>query len=148
MGVQHPVLRQVVLDAVDARELADFYRRLLGLRWRAGDEPPPLGERDVAAERWLALRDAAGMPVLAVQPVSELPAPTWPEGSVPQMLHLDLTVPTVTDLTAQRDRALKLGARVLQDRSNDEHEPLFVLADPAGHPFCIFVAPGGPDDNH
>lgn len=146
MGVQHPVLRQVVLDAVDARELADFYRRLLGLRWRAGDEPPPTDERDVAAEHWLALRDEAGMPVLAVQPVSHLPTPTWPDGSAPQMLHLDLTVPTTDDLAVQHDRALELGARMLLDRSDDNHEPLFVFADPAGHPFCIFVAAGGPDD--
>lgn len=67
---------------------------------------------------------------------------------MPQMLHLDLTVPTVAGLAAQRDCAQKLGARVLQDRSDDEHEPLVILADPAGHPFCIFVAPGGPNDDH
>jgi hypothetical protein len=28
------------------------------------------------------------------------------------------------------------------DRSGDEEEPLRVYADPAGHPFCIFVASG------
>jgi hypothetical protein len=33
----------VVLDCVDARELAEFYRLLLGLRYRPGDEPPPAG---------------------------------------------------------------------------------------------------------
>lgn len=148
MGVRHPVLRQVVLDAVDARGLADFYRQLLGLRWREGDEPPPVGERDVAAEHWLALRDEAGLPVLAVQPVDELPPPTWPDPAVPQMLHLDLTVPTSEDLATQHDRAVALGARRLLDRSDDEQEPLFVFADPAGHPFCVFVAPGGPDDGH
>lgn len=57
-------------------------------------------------------------------------------------------MPTIDDLTRQRDRAVELGARMLLDRSDDEHEPLFVFADPAGHPFCIFVAPGGPDDGH
>ncbi|MGW0888897.1 VOC family protein, partial [Micrococcus luteus] len=25
------------------------------------------------------------------------------------------------------------------DRSDDEDEPLYVFADPAGHPFCVFV---------
>jgi Glyoxalase-like domain len=35
--------------------------------------------------------------------------------------------------------ALALGARLLQDRSDDPHEPLRVYADLAGHPFCIFV---------
>lgn len=56
------------------------------------------------------------------------------------MLHLDLTVPDVGSLEEQRTRALALGAAVLHDRSDDEDEPLYVFADPAGHPFCIFVA--------
>jgi hypothetical protein len=55
------------------------------------------------------------------------------------MLHLDTTVPTVGDLHIQHERALALGARLLFDRSDDEEEPLFVYADTAGHPFCIFV---------
>lgn len=33
-------------------------------------------------------------------------------------------------------------ALVLYDRSDDEGEPLYVLADPAGHPFCILVSAG------
>jgi hypothetical protein len=28
---------------------------------------------------------------------------------------------------------------VLLDRFDDEDEPLYVFADPSGHPFCIFV---------
>jgi hypothetical protein len=55
------------------------------------------------------------------------------------MLHLDLTVPDVDALTRHRDRATGLGATILLDRSADEEEPLYVFADPAGHPFCIFV---------
>ena len=38
-----PTLRQVVLDCTDARTLAEFYRRLLGLVYRPGDEPPEPG---------------------------------------------------------------------------------------------------------
>jgi glyoxalase superfamily protein len=56
------------------------------------------------------------------------------------MLHLDTTVPTLSELYLQHTRALELGARLLLDRSDDPDEPLFVYADPAGHPFCIFVA--------
>ena len=56
------------------------------------------------------------------------------------MLHLDTTVPTAADLEEQHLRALGLGARLLFDRSDDPDEPLYVYADPAGHPFCIFVA--------
>ena len=33
-----------------------------------------------------------------------------------------------------------IGATVLLDRTDDEEEPLYVFADPSGHPFCIFVA--------
>jgi len=51
------------------------------------------------------------------------------------------TVPTIEALFEQRRRALGLGARELLDRSDDPDEPLFVFADLAGHPFCIFVAP-------
>lgn len=32
------------------------------------------------------------------------------------------------------------GGQLLYDRSNDPQEPLHVYADPAGHPFCIFVS--------
>lgn len=53
---------------------------------------------------------------------------------------LDTTVPSQQELGIQHQRALKLGARLLLDRSDDPEEPLRVYADPAGHPFCIFVA--------
>jgi hypothetical protein len=33
-------------------------------------------------------------------------------------------------------------ATLLYDRSEDEGEPLYVLADPAGHPFCLLVSSG------
>ncbi len=48
---------------------------------------------------------------------------------------------TMEALESQHSRATGLGARLLLDRSGDEEEPLRVYADPAGHPFCIFVAP-------
>jgi catechol 2,3-dioxygenase-like lactoylglutathione lyase family enzyme len=135
-----PLLRQVVLDCTDARALAEFYRQLLGLRYRAGEEPPPTGEPDPQGQDWLVLHDAAGSPRLAFQQVAELPEATWPGGPRPQQLHLDLSVPTAADLDVQHERSLTLGARLLYDRSDDLDEPLRVYADLAGHPFCIFVA--------
>jgi catechol 2,3-dioxygenase-like lactoylglutathione lyase family enzyme len=138
-GPSTPTLRQVVLDCEDARALAEFYRQLLGFRYRPGDEPPADGRPDTRGADWLVLCDATGSPRLAFQQVPSLPEPTWPEGPRPQMLHLDTTVPTLGDLRIQHERALALGARLLLDRSDDEEEPLFVYADPAGHPFCIFV---------
>jgi hypothetical protein len=65
---------------------------------------------------------------------------TWPEDGVPQQLHLDLAVPSIEDLAAQHERALALGASLLEDRFEDPIEPLRVYADPDGHPFCIFVS--------
>ncbi len=134
-----PELRQVVLDCINARLLAEFYRQLLGLSYRPGDEPPAAGEPDPAGQDWLVLQDSAGTTRVAFQQVAELPEATWPQGPVPQQLHLDLTVPTAAGLDAQHERALALGARLLCDRSGDPEEPLRVYADPAGHPFCIFV---------
>lgn len=135
-----PELRQVVLDCPHARGLAEFYRQLLGYRYRPGNEPPPPGDPDPVGEDWLVLRDATGRARLAFQQVTGHIEATWPGGRVPQQMHLDLTVPSVADLDAQHDRALSLGARPLLDRSGDPDEPLRVYADPAGHPFCVFVA--------
>ena len=134
------MLRLVVLDCMDARALAEFYRQLLGFEYRPGHEPPPAGEPDPRGQEWLVLRDAAGGRGVAFQQVAELPEATWPDGPVPQQLHLDLTVPTAADLDVQHERALALGARLLLDISDDPEEPLRVYADLAGHPFCIFVA--------
>ncbi len=135
-----PQLRQVVLDCTDARALAEFYRALLGLMYRPGDEQPADGEPDARGQDWLVLRDDSGNNRLAFQQVDELTEVTWPVGPHYQQLHLDLTVPSSADLDAQHERAMGLGARLLYDRSTDPEEPLRVYADPAGHPFCIFVA--------
>jgi hypothetical protein len=112
-------IQQVVLDGSDVRALAEFYRELLGLTYREGDEPPPPGEPDPRGSDWLVLRNPGGVQ-LAFQ-------------------HVD-------DLDAEHERATGLGARILLDRSDDDEEPLRVYADPAGHPFCIFVAPPSPED--
>ena len=134
---EFPTLLHTVLDTTDVRGLAEFYRELLGLRYRPGDEAPGPGEPDDAD--WLVLTEADGTRRLAFQEVPELPRTTWPSHDVPMQLHLDLTVPDATALERQRERAEALGAVVLLDRTDDEDEPLYVLADPSGHPFCVFV---------
>lgn len=136
--ISHPRLLQTVLDAVDVRGLAEFYRLLLGLRYRDGDEAPAHGTADDAD--WLVLSDEHGARMLAFQKVDELPRPTWPETGIPQQLHLDLTVADRDELERQRERSVALGATQLLDRTDDPEEPLYVFADPAGHPFCVFVA--------
>ena len=131
-----PRLLHTALDTSDCRGLAEFYRNLLGLRYRPGDEVPDVGQDEAD---WLVLVDDHSNRVLAFQQVEELTATTWPGHEVPMQMHLDFTVTSVDELERHRDRAEALGARLLLDRTDDETEPLYVLADPSGHPFCLFV---------
>jgi hypothetical protein len=139
-GRSFPFLLQVVLDTTDARGLAEFYKELLGFVYSEGHEPPAADQVDEKGQDWLIIHDPSGSQRIAFQQVASLRKSTWPHDEVPQQLHLDLTVPTVRDLEMQHARALQLGATLVYDRSHDEEEPLRVYADPAGHPFCIFVA--------
>lgn len=132
-----PVLMHTALDATDGRGLAEFYRVFLGLHYRPGDDVPADGN-DTAAD-WLVLLDAAGNRVLAVQEVPTLLRSTWPSHEVPKQMHHDFRVPGVEELERQRRRAEELGATLLFDRTGDPDEPLYVLADPAGHPFCLLA---------
>jgi catechol-2,3-dioxygenase len=132
-----PVLLHTAIDAQDCRGLAEFYRQLLGLHYRDGEEPPTDGSRDGAD--WLVLLDDDGNRVVTVQEKRDTTAPTWPSEEVPMQMHMDFKVPTADELARHRERAESLGARLLYDRSQDEREPLYVLADPAGHPFCLLV---------
>jgi catechol 2,3-dioxygenase-like lactoylglutathione lyase family enzyme len=143
------MLRSVVLDTTDARRLADFYHRLLGYPYAPGFEPPDGADAGAGAAvgtgdeaDWVLLEISPGGPNLAFQQVDELPESTWPTTEVPQQLHLDLTVPDKEALEAQHRLALDLGARLLLDDADDPEEPIYIYADPDGHPFCIFVKAG------
>lgn len=70
----------MVLDCTDARALAEFYRRLLGFRYRLGDEPPAAYGPDTAGQDWLVLQDAADGARVAFQQVAAVPEATWPQG--------------------------------------------------------------------
>jgi catechol 2,3-dioxygenase-like lactoylglutathione lyase family enzyme len=135
---EYPRLLHTAIDTTDARALAEFYRRLLGLRYRPGDEPPAEGAADDAD--WLVLVAADGTRQLAFQQVARLERTTWPEHDVPMQMHLDLTVTSREELQRHRERAESLGAQLLLDRTDDPDEPLYVFADLSGHPFCVFVA--------
>ena len=130
----------MVLDSTDVRTAAEFWRQLLGLVYRPGDEPPPPGVDDPKGRDWLNLRSPGGSPVLAFQQVSELAPSTWPDNRVPQQLHLDLTVRDVEELESVQRTVVALGGELRLDRSDDPEEPLLVFGDPDGHPFCVFVA--------
>jgi Glyoxalase-like domain len=104
----------------------------------AGDEPPADG--DVHDADWLVLLDSSGTRKLAFQQVERLERTTWPAHDVSMQMHLDFTVSSLEQLQRHRERAESLGAQLLLDRTDEASEPLYVLADPSGHPFCIFVA--------
>jgi catechol-2,3-dioxygenase len=135
-----PVLMHTALDATDCRGLAEFYREFLGLRYRPGDEPAADGTAD--DPDWLVLLDESGNRVLAFNRVDTLTPATWPSDDVPKQMHHDFQVPDRPELERQRRRAQDLGAALVCDRSDEKDEPLYVLADPAGHPFCILVLAG------
>ncbi|WP_216210797.1 VOC family protein [Amycolatopsis aidingensis] len=113
-----PTFGSVVLDCPDPAALAAFYAALL-------DWPAARGQ-----EGWYTLTNPAGGPKLEFQRVADYRPPEWPSQTGPQQFHLDLTVP---DLAAAHERAIRLGATVL----DTEHKSFWVYADPAGHPFCL-----------
>lgn len=131
----HPVLSCTALDARDPRALAEFYRELLGAHYRPGDEAPPPPAPDDTD--WIVLLDDQEHRVLAVQAKPDLRPSTWPSEEVPMQLHMDFRVPDAAELEVQRRRAEGLGARMLMDRTEDPDEPLYVMGDPEGHPFCL-----------
>ena len=139
-------LHQVVIDTVDARGSAEFYRAVFGLDYREGDEPPPVGMDDPAGADWLVLTAGEGGMRLAFQQVDSLIPPTWPENDVPQQLHVDFVVPSIEDLTEIHPVVLAAGGTLRLDRADDKDEPLRVYADPSGHPFCIFVRSADSED--
>jgi catechol 2,3-dioxygenase-like lactoylglutathione lyase family enzyme len=131
----YPRLMNTVLDATDVRELAEFYRQLLGPTYRPGDEPT----HDIDDEAdWLVLLTRDGQRLLAFQQVETLHRTTWPSPDVPMQMHLCFYVED-QDLETQCQRAQALGAKLLLHRTDEPQEPLYVLADPAGHPFCLYT---------
>ncbi|GAA5121559.1 VOC family protein [Alloalcanivorax gelatiniphagus] len=132
-----PQLLHTVLDAVDVRGEAEFWRDLLGLAYRPGDEVPDSGADD---GDWLVLTHPDGRRCLAIQGVDSLPPSRWPEPGHPSVTHLDTTVPSRSALDAVHERVLGLGAELRLERTDDPEEPLRAYASPAGHVFCVFVA--------
>ena len=93
-------LRVTALDCPDALALANFYADLTGLEVEPLDGFPP---EDVT---WIELQDH-GRSILGFQKIPHYVAPTWPEGPVPQQLHLDFAV---ADLDEGEAHVLSVGA--------------------------------------
>jgi predicted enzyme related to lactoylglutathione lyase len=114
-----------VLGTRDPHGLALFYQRLLG--WPMRDDEP----------EWATLRPEDGGPGLSFQLEADHVPPVWPPepGTQQMQVHLDLEV---DDLAAASAVAEEAGARLL-NAYTDPHEDVRTYADPAGHPFCLFV---------
>ena len=119
-------LTAATLDAPNARELADFYLRLLpGWRVRHGEDGPD----------WVHIRPPDGGTGLSFQTEPRYVPPVWPSAPDRQqmMVHLDIEV---DDLEHETARAVAEGARLA---AYQPQQNVRVLLDPAGHPFCLYV---------
>jgi hypothetical protein len=114
------------LDCPDPLELAAFYAALTGL------EVEPLGDFPPEDVTWIELLND-GHATIGFQKVPSYVAPTWPEGSVPQQLHLDFSV---ADLDESEALALRLGASKADFQPGQSFR---VFLDPVGHPFCLVL---------
>lgn len=126
-----PKLDLVVIDCPDAPALARFYAEVLG--WDV--EGDGHGDFVTLAPPGGGLNpdNPDGRTTLAFQQIHDYVAPTWPGGSHPQHVHLDLSCGSIEDA---EPAVLAAGARV------HEHQPstndgFKVYLDPAGHPFCL-----------
>lgn len=114
------------IDCPDPVALASFYSKLSGF------EMEPLGDLDPAKVTWYnLLRDDE--PVISFQRIPNYVAPTWPEGPVPQQMHLDFDV---KDLDKAEAEVLALGATKSPFQSATNFR---VYLDPVGHPFCLVL---------
>jgi len=116
-------MHHVVIDCPDPAGLAAFYAELLAL-------PVTYTSDDFVV---VAASDRTSG--LAFQLAPDHRPPTWPDGAVPQQVHLDIMV---DDVPAAEERVLAIGARRLDAGT----EGASVFADPAGHPFCLIPRPG------
>ena len=117
-------LTTVNIAAPDPGALARFYSRLLGWDIRA-EEPD-----------WVILDAPDGGVSLSFETESNYVRPTWPHGPGDQhmMLHLEIRV---EDLPAAVEHALSVGAELAEYQPQDD---VRVCLDPAGHPFCLWLA--------
>ena len=125
------------IDCVDPINLANFYSSITGLKV------------DITTENtdsnivWVELKDNQGIPKLAFQKVSNYKAPTWPEGPIPQQLHLDFAVKNLdeTEVELLKIGAVKTDFQPGSPKTNDYSTEFRVYLDPEGHPFCIIHRP-------
>lgn len=122
----------MVLDAPQPLAEATFWAQVLGGEVVAGTDHGPFAQwHDVVIDGEIAL---------GVQLAPDHVAPVWPTtdpSAQHQQIHPDIYV-AHEDAPAALQEVLDLGARLLQEAPAPSDAGGFhVLADPAGHPFCI-----------
>lgn len=115
-------LHHVVIDCPDPAALAGFYSELIGL---------PIVYSD---DEWVVISGDDRTSGIAFQRADDYQPPDWPDPSRPQQFHLDIMV---DDPAAAEPLARARGATRLNEGA---HGPR-ILADPAGHPFCLITRP-------
>lgn len=121
----NPQRQTIVLDCPDVAELADFYAKLLG--WTVH------GPYD---DEWANVVPPEGSGAtfgLACQQVEHYRAPEWPDGAVPQQMHLDFDVESLAEACA----AAEACGAVRHAVQPSETGSFVVYSDPAGHLFCL-----------
>jgi len=117
-------IHDITFDAGDARALATFWANLLGWQVFYDDDPEVLVAPHFPAD---------GTTTLLFIPV--------PEGKTAKnRVHLDLNT---TDLSRDEEveRALALGATMVEDHRKDDGGGWVTLADPEGNELCIVRSP-------
>lgn len=122
-----PRLQLAALDCPDPLALAEFYASV------TGGEVEALGDLPAEKVTWIEMMTPEGT-VLGFQKVDHYVVPTWPEGAVPQQLHLDFVV---DDLDEGETHVLAVGATKASYQPGDTFR---VYYDPVGHPFCLVLA--------
>jgi len=116
------MIRNVVIDAVDAGRLADFWAKAAGF------------ERGETSGAYVTLRSTEQRyPRILIQQV--------PEGKAraKNRVHLDLPASSREEMEREVSRLEGLGARRLRDVEEDDGEVFTVLADPEGNEFCVVI---------
>jgi catechol 2,3-dioxygenase-like lactoylglutathione lyase family enzyme len=114
----------VNLSAPDPLALATFYERLLD--WQI----------TVAEEHWILMRDPKGGVGLAFQREEHYTRPVWPATPDDQQMMMHLEV-RVDDLDLAVAHATACGASLAEYQPQQD---VRVCLDPAGHPFCLWLA--------
>jgi len=117
-------LSTVNVSAPNPSDLAAFYIALLG--WDVKAQEPD----------WVMLENPDGGVRLSFQTEPHYVRPVWPgEPDDPQMMmHLEFRV---DDLDAAVEHAVSVGAVLAEHQPQKDSRVCF---DPAGHPFCLWVA--------